>query len=134
MDFDNEADGRGGCYCGAVTFQFDQRFEAFVNCYCTQCRRASGAAFTSWVCPPVQRFVVAGRDSLSVFAITPNVRRYFCKVCGTHVYSLDARRPDIVGIPAGVIATPISGMPTKDFFWADRSPWPATRMLACMPR
>lgn len=123
MNRGSEEIGGGGCYCGAVTFQFAQRLEAFVNCHCTQCRRASGAAFTSWVCPPSLSFVVDGRDSLSIFTMTPNVSRHFCSVCGTHVYSFDARRPDIVGLPAGVITTPISGMPTEDCFFADRSPW-----------
>ena len=115
---------QGGCYCGLVKFRFAEPAVAFVNCHCSQCRRASGAAVTTWLCADRSGFQVDQADgALSSFVMTENVARYFCRMCGTHVYSMDARRPDIVGVPAGVLTSHISGAPTRDYFLADQAAW-----------
>ena len=36
---------RGECLCGAVAYEVDDAFEYALNCHCSRCRRATGAAF-----------------------------------------------------------------------------------------
>ena len=35
----------GGCLCGAVRYEVEDSFRYALNCHCSQCRRATGAAF-----------------------------------------------------------------------------------------
>jgi hypothetical protein len=35
---------RGGCLCGEVAFEVEGPFDHFLNCHCSRCRKASGAA------------------------------------------------------------------------------------------
>ena len=46
----------GGCFCGSVRYSF--KFDKYpsANCYCSICRRISGAPFVSWLAIPVNLF------------------------------------------------------------------------------
>ncbi|MGE5337814.1 MAG: GFA family protein, partial [Gemmatimonadota bacterium] len=39
----------GSCLCGAVGFEFELPPKWVAHCHCTQCQRAHGAAFVTWV-------------------------------------------------------------------------------------
>ena len=115
--------GEGACYCGRVRLRFEEPVLAFVNCHCSQCRRLSGAAMTSWYCPSRAGFRTEGHSSLTAYVQTEHVTRYFCRHCGTPMFADDARRPDMVGIPAGVVRSPITAHPVQSFFEGDAVPW-----------
>lgn len=71
----------GGCACGAVRFEARGAPKFIANCHCLDCRRASGAAFSTWVgfdTPNVQ-----WRGHRTVHASSPGVQRGFCAICGT---------------------------------------------------
>mgnify|MGYP000342018160 FL=1 len=36
---------RGGCMCGAVSYEIADRFLYAMNCHCSKCRRTTGSAF-----------------------------------------------------------------------------------------
>lgn len=92
------------CYCGAVHASLDLSEAGALHCHCSQCRRLSGAAFSTWLNLPLTGFrIEAGADDLTAFAVTGNSTRHFCRHCGAHVYSTDAREPDIVGLPLGIV-------------------------------
>ena len=46
----------GGCFCGSVRYSF--KFDKYpsANCYCSICRRISGAPFVSWLAIPLDIF------------------------------------------------------------------------------
>ena len=57
----------GGCLCGAVRFSVDDAFRYALNCHCSQCRRATGAAFKPFA--GIERAklrVVSGEDELLI--------------------------------------------------------------------
>lgn len=115
----------GSCACGAVTFEAVAALQSVVNCHCNLCRRLSGGAFTTWVSFSKQGFTVSGESSLSSFAATQNVNRWFCSVCGTHVFTSDVRHPNILGVPAGIIRTSLSVEPQGHYFVSHKAAWHA---------
>lgn len=113
----------GSCACGAVQFSADARPKSVIHCHCGLCRRLSGAAFTTWVSYPREAFNLSGEATLCRFEASPNTTRHFCRICGTHIYSLDVRYPDIVGVPAGIISDALSRDPEGHYFVEYKASW-----------
>jgi hypothetical protein len=113
----------GGCYCGAVRLRLDAAPTSVVHCHCSQCRRLSGAAFTTWVSVSKESLALSGAAALTAFRVTDDVTRHFCKVCGAHIYTEDARLPAVQGIPAGAIDGGLPATPTAHYFVGDKAPW-----------
>jgi hypothetical protein len=111
------------CYCGAVNIQFANSPISIVHCHCSQCRRLSGAAFTTWVSFAKLEMRLEGGDFISKYNASPNVCRHFCRSCGSHVYTLDARDPEIIGVPVGVLEGELSMEPKAHYFVDHKSAW-----------
>ena len=58
---------RGSCYCGAVSVTVPSPLRRPGNCHCGECRRLSGAAFTTWITAPRDQVVVDKPEGLTVF-------------------------------------------------------------------
>jgi hypothetical protein len=113
------------CYCGAVNLDARATPRSVINCHCGQCRRLSGAAFTSWVSFPKESILVTGNESLSSFQVTANVTRHFCGVCGSHVFTSDIRLPKILGVPAGLLEGAPLTPPSAHYFVGHKASWHA---------
>jgi hypothetical protein len=111
------------CYCGAVALRSEAPAHGIVHCHCGQCRRLSGAAFTTWVSVPKKAVRLAGTENLVAFSATSNVTRHFCKVCGSHVFTADQRYPEILGVPAGIIEGQLSAEPKAHYFVSHKAAW-----------
>lgn len=111
------------CYCGEVRLQFSAQPKSVIHCHCSQCRRLSGSAFTTWVSLPKAALSPSGHEFVSQFTATSNVSRHFCSICGSHVYTLDSRAPEIVGIPAGAIEGELPVMPKAHYFVHHKAAW-----------
>lgn len=114
---------RGSCYCGAVSVTVPSPLRRPDNCHCGECRRLSGAAFTTWITAPRDQVVVNNPEGLSVFCPTPNLQRSFCKTCGSHVFTADARLPRAYGFPAGLFEGEPIEPPDEDYFLDDKARW-----------
>ena len=111
------------CYCGTVEVGFDSPPRGTVHCHCGECRRQTGAAFTTWVSVPSPPVLREGAKAAGKFSATRNTVRHFCRICGSHLYTVDVRHPDIVGVPAGAIVEPMQLVPTAHYFVDDKAPW-----------
>ena len=111
------------CYCGAVSLRPTAPPASVVNCHCGQCRRLSGAAFTTWASFNKTALPTTGEEPLSSFEVTANVTRHFCRVCGSHVFTADRRLPAILGVPAGALEGEPVAAPSAHYFVDDRAPW-----------
>ena len=115
---------QGRCYCGAVTLAFDPAcISRIIHCHCGQCRRLSGAAFSTWVSIGQEALQVSNEDGLAAFDATPNVTRYFCKCCGTHTFSAGKQHDAIRGIQAGILHAHQLVAPQGHYFVDDCVPW-----------
>lgn len=111
------------CFCGAASLTVPLPLRPPIHCHCSQCRRLSGAAWTTWVSVPRPAVSIQGQDALRSFAATPNVLRHFCGQCGTHVYTADARMPQVLGIPAGILPPEYVPRGHRHYYLPDKVAW-----------
>lgn len=71
----------GGCLCGALRFEARGVPRFIVNCHCGDCRKATGAAFSTWV--GYDSSDVSWIGQRSIWKSSPDVQRGFCASCGT---------------------------------------------------
>ncbi|MBK6714483.1 MAG: GFA family protein [Burkholderiales bacterium] len=113
----------GSCYCGKVAVAIQALPQRTINCHCGQCRRLSGAAFTTWLTVERTAASIEGIELLSSFRPTENVQRWFCSTCGSHVYSEDGRLPRYYGFPAGIFDEAQIPEPSAQYFVSDKAAW-----------
>lgn len=98
-------DGNAGCLCGRVRLRIDGAPVRVFQCHCSDCRKTTGGG------PAL--IALLPRDAVAVQRGTPGghavvgasgheVRRAFCRDCGTPLYADLAKSPDLVAVMAGV--------------------------------
>jgi len=118
---------RGGCLCGAVRFEIALPLLRFGYCYCSRCRKATGAgrSANAYVLPS-QLVWLSGRELVSRWDL-PEARSFATAVCGR--CGCPAPRATRSGreviVPAGSLddAPPVS--PGEHHEWDSRAPWEA---------
>jgi hypothetical protein len=118
----NAATLRGQCLCGAVHYTVADAFVYALNCHCSQCRRATGAAFKPFA--GIQReqlHITQGADQLLIFGDGPNhdVR---CKTCGTLLHSV-VREGAWVHVTLGTLLDAPRIRPSAHIFVGSKAPW-----------
>jgi hypothetical protein len=102
----------GSCLCGAVRFEVAGDLAPIQLCHCSQCRRASGAAFA-----------VSGEASLKSFESSPGKARLFCADCGSPIISRSAGDPGMVRVRAGTLDEPVDAPLAFHFHVASKASW-----------
>ena len=113
---------RGSCLCGAIQYEVADAFRYALNCHCSQCRRATGAAFKSFGGVEVERLrVTAGEQALHRYgeALSHDVH---CKVCGSLLYSL-VRDGTFAHVTYGTLLDGPALEPTAHIFVGSKAPW-----------
>ncbi|MGD0386264.1 MAG: GFA family protein [Solirubrobacteraceae bacterium] len=84
---------RGGCLCGAVRFELDERPTDAGYCHCTRCQRRTGTAASPQARIDGRSFrLTGGEESLGVWRHPDGgFEKCFCVRCGAHLFS---RNPD----------------------------------------
>ncbi|MFQ5562316.1 MAG: GFA family protein [Parvularculaceae bacterium] len=72
---------QGGCLCGAARFEIRRAPRFVANCHCHSCRKATGAAFSTWVGFTNEN--VRWLTEPAFYASSSGVKRGFCPKCGT---------------------------------------------------
>ena len=116
---------QGGCFCGAVRYQFDEPIIASVNCHCTMCRKTSAAPFVSWLVVPAPQFQWTSAAP-KVLNSSADGTRYFCERCGTPIVCTNASHPQWVDVTVGSLDDPERFPPDKDVFEDTRLSWAPT--------
>src|SRR5690606_1474562 len=77
----------GSCHCQEVTFQIQQNALTVRYCYCTTCRKLSGADYSAVARVTRDSFrITEGEDSLTVYESRPGKLRYSCCKCFSPIY------------------------------------------------
>lgn len=115
---------QGSCLCGGTKFEIDERHILLINnCYCTNCRKVSGAAFGTFVQIPGEHFRwLAGQELVSTYESSPGIHRAFCRVCGSRAPQ-SANWAEIVGIPAGCLDGDPVARPVVSIFAESKAAW-----------
>jgi len=116
---------RGGCLCGAVTYEVKGEAKRFYHCHCRRCRKATGTGHATnlFLQPGTLRFLT-GAELTRSYKV-PEAERFtnvFCSQCGGRL----PRQPpgtDMVMIPAGSLDDEPSIKPQARIFAASRTTW-----------
>jgi hypothetical protein len=115
---------RGSCLCGAVRYEIDGSLEGALNCHCSMCRKAHGAAFRSRARVASTDFRwVAGESRVTWYASSPGTERGFCSVCGSPLLSRFADHPAHYGLPLGALDDDPGVKPALHVHVASKAPW-----------
>lgn len=113
---------QGGCQCGKVRFVARGAPKFISNCHCRSCRKATGAALSTWV---------GFRDGNtqwtrarpSFFASSPGVSRGFCPDCGTPLTYAGKEWAGELHFLAGTFDDPEAVAPRTEVFTEDALSW-----------
>jgi hypothetical protein len=108
----------GQCLCGAITCTATGEPVSTVNCHCSDCRRATGAVFSTVLYFQKERVQIIGVYSGFDHASDrgTNVSRMFCPTCGSQMFARASGWPDLIGIRAGCIKQTERIIPQRNVF------------------
>jgi hypothetical protein len=115
---------RGSCLCGGIRYEISGKLYDPLNCHCSMCRKAQGAAFRSrarvksadfrWVC---------GEHLLTFFESSRGNRRGFCRVCGSPILTKFDFDTSVFSLPLGTLDDDPRIRPQKHVHVASKAPW-----------
>lgn len=111
----------GGCACGAVRFEARGKPKFVANCHCQDCRRATGAAFSTWIgfdTPNVSWF-----GERALHERKDMVRRGFCALCGTPLSYSGKQWVAETHLLLGTFDDPTTLTPDEDVNVDEKLPW-----------
>src|SRR5688500_9930215 len=108
----------GGCLCGAVRYAAGGDPVRVVSCHCATCRRASGAAFLTFVHFPAGAFAWTRGEPVR-YRSSAAAERGFCPVCGSTLSMHEAVLADRVQVSLGSLDRPDRVRP-DDHVWTSR--------------
>jgi hypothetical protein len=115
---------RGGCLCGAVRFTVTLPTLFCGHCHCSMCRRNHGAAYVTWIAVPHGQVCVdSGTDQLTRYQSSEHGSRSFCRHCGSALFCISSRHPEIIDIPLANMDGPIDRIPESHLYFDDRASW-----------
>jgi hypothetical protein len=113
----------GGCLCGAVRFEGDAEPLFQVKCYCTDCRRTSGAGHCAMMGfrDGAITFIGEAEEFRSKADSGNDVVRAFCPVCGSGVCARNGGMPHMIFVRASALDDP-NLFSAQMIVWAARAP------------
>ncbi|HEX7112045.1 MAG TPA: GFA family protein [Mizugakiibacter sp.] len=112
----------GQCLCGAVRYAVEDAFAYAYHCHCSQCRRATGAAFKPFAgIPRAKLRVVQGEAKLLRYGDgrDHDVR---CGTCGSLLWSV-VRDGAYAHVTLGTLVDAPSIRPSAHLFVGSKAPW-----------
>jgi hypothetical protein len=112
----------GKCLCGAVHYAVADEFEYAANCHCSNCRRATGAAFKPFAGIARDKLAITNGDQdLLIFGEEAGHDTH-CARCGSLRYSV-VRDGAYVHVAMGTLVDAPSIRPSKHIFVGSKAPW-----------
>jgi hypothetical protein len=112
----------GKCTCGAVRYAVADAFVYAANCHCSNCRRATGAAFKPFAGIARERLrVTQGADQLMIFGAESG-HDARCGACGSLLYSV-VRDGAFVHVAMGTLVDDPAIRPSRHIFVGSKAPW-----------
>jgi hypothetical protein len=128
----------GQCFCGSVSFEFDQPITDIELCHCSRCQRATGSPFAAEFRVRADKFRWLHGEELISFCDAPILReppayhRSFCKTCGSLLPSVCAGNPP-VAIPTGLEHGDIPARAVDHIWVSKKANWLDLRDIGALP-
>lgn len=116
----------GGCLCGAIRYEVSGDPVRVANCHCDDCRRATGASFTT--------NVFVRESDLAILQGTPKsfehkadsgatMTKLFCGDCGSQLFGKGTGSPGVIHVKVGTIDDAGFVKPQIDVFVSKKLPF-----------
>jgi hypothetical protein len=113
----------GECLCRAVRYKVADAFEYALNCHCSDCRRATGAAFKPFAGVARDKLaLVAGDDNVMIHGDASASHDVHCRRCGSLLYSV-VRNGAYAHVAMGSLVDDPSIRPSAHIFAGSKAPW-----------
>ena len=112
----------GGCHCGAIRFKTHAEPYWVGACYCTDCRKISGAPYLAFAAYK-EGEVEMMKGTPKQYASSEKVIRSFCEHCSSPFTYTYTESPDKPFIPLGVFDDPSGFTIQKHIFVGQKLPW-----------
>lgn len=112
----------GRCLCGAVQFTVQPPFVDAGRCHCKRCQTRTGQ--TSSLVGRVPRAAVtisSGADELRVWRPETGNPKWFCSLCGTHLFAGELDGDGPIGIRPGTL-DPVPQVEPRWHIWVGSMP------------
>lgn len=118
----------GSCLCGAVGFQFAvSNIKMIYRCYCSLCRKQSGAASNVATFVQTQSFQWQhGEQWIQTYIKETGFSSCFCKQCGSPVPNALAINPEVMWIPLGLLQEQFTPELELNFCMSSKVSWAKT--------
>ena len=97
---------KGGCLCGAITYEVSSDPINMWNCHCDDCRRATGASFATNVFVNLIDLTITN-GTVSTYQHSADsgntMTKGFCSDCGSQLFNSNSARPEIKVVRVGTI-------------------------------
>ena len=113
----------GSCLCGAVKFSIRLPTLWCAHCHCSQCQRAHGSAFVTWVGVPGPAFELGDGVPLVWFNSSAGAQRGFCRDCGSSLLFRSDRWPGEVHVTLANLHAAIDRSPQLHVFHDSHVDW-----------
>jgi len=112
----------GHCLCGATRWAYDPPAKWMANCHCESCRRATGAAFASYIGVADGQWRWTGAAPAE-YASSPGVTRFNCATCHSPMAYRSLRWPGEMHFLAAQLDDPAVFRSEGDAFAEESLPW-----------
>lgn len=115
----------GKCLCGAVEYAVADDFRYAMNCHCSNCRRATGAAFKSFAGIERDRLrILRGDDAILIHGDATAAHDVRCRRCGSLLFSV-VREGAYVHVAMGALVDEPTIRPSMHIFVGSKAGWHA---------
>ncbi len=114
----------GGCLCGKVAYEVENKFEHLFFCHCEQCRKITSSAHASNLFRNIETFRwLKGEDAVNIYKF-PNrgFSTAFCTQCGSGLPFINSSGKKVI-VPAGSLnREPVFDKQTR-IFCSEQAQW-----------
>ena len=114
------------CQCGQLTAEIAEDAQpATVVCHCRDCQKRSGSPFGIMAYYPAEFVAIAG-EAVRYERATDTGNTYttgFCPTCGSTLFGIASKMPEIIGITVGTITNPHFPAPLRSVYEQSRHEW-----------
>jgi len=115
---------KASCLCGNVKYEIHGEIMDIIHCHCSRCRKVQGSAFATNGNVHNNHFkLLCDMDRLTKYETVPGNHKYFCKTCGSPMFSKNTNQPDLTRIRLGSIQSDITERPKAHIFVDSKANW-----------
>ena len=109
----------GKCLCGTVHYEVEDNFRYSLNCHCSNCRRATGAAVKGIERGKLK--ITRGADRLLIYG-EESAHDAHCARCGSFLYCV-VREAEFVHVTLGTLVDSPSIRPSAHILVGSKADW-----------